>query len=220
MHDLRNPLNVVRLNLVVAREVADDAERVEVIDDAQAAAERAFGLVTDLLDVSAAEDGLLRVERGAIDVGALIARAAAAWSGAAGFARLDVETASIVAALDAKLIQRVLDNLLGNARRHLAPRGRIGVTVARAYDEVVITISNDGPTLPDAVRRTLFQKYAGESTSGRTRGLGLYFCRLVVEAHEGTIRETAPAEGVCFEIRLPIKPRGQTITDAAVRPPA
>lgn len=71
----------------------------------------------------------------------------------------------------------------------------------------MVAVSNDGPTIEPQIRESLFGKYTGDDPSARratTRGLGLYFCRLVVEAHAGTIQAAEVTQGARFEIRLPL----------------
>jgi signal transduction histidine kinase len=206
VHDLRNPLSAVQNNLDVALEDdLPDAERPEILRDARRATQRVIALVSDLLDTSAAEEGRLRLEPAPVDLPALCRDVAQHYSPALGaqYELCVTGDAHAQGLLDAKLVRRVLENIVGNATRYVPRGGRIELAVERRGDRLILAVANDGPTIPLAVRAWLFQKYAGDSHSGRTRGLGLYFCRLVVEAHGGTIRETQPAAGVRFEITLP-----------------
>jgi signal transduction histidine kinase len=62
-------------------------------------------------------------------------------------------------------------------------------------------VTNTGPQVSDSIRNTLFGKYV--RGGGGKRGMGLYFCRLVAEAHGGRIDYEAAADGPSFVVRLP-----------------
>ncbi len=114
--------------------------------------------------------------------------------------------APVTPAADPRLPRRVLENVVGNARRFIDESGVIAVEVERVGDRAVVSISNDGPSIPPDLRARLFEKATGEDKGRQasTRGLGLYFCKLVVEAHGGTIRVADPPTGARFEISLPL----------------
>jgi signal transduction histidine kinase len=64
-----------------------------------------------------------------------------------------------------------------------------------------ISVMNSGPQVPENIRSNLFGKYV--QGKGGKRGMGLYFCRLVAEAHGGRIDYEARDVGPCFVVRLP-----------------
>jgi signal transduction histidine kinase len=81
----------------------------------------------------------------------------------------------------------VLHNLVGNAARYCNQGGSIVVAAQRwnGDDSVEIAVTNSGPLIADNIRSQLFVKYV-RGTGGK-RGMGLYFCRLVAEAHGGRV---------------------------------
>jgi signal transduction histidine kinase len=91
---------------------------------------------------------------------------------------------------DEALIRRVLQNLIGNAIKFTPPGGRVWVS-ARSEDEpkrqVVLSVSDTGTGIPPEVQGHLFQKFVAGDQEGHGSGLGLAFCKLAVEAHEGRI---------------------------------
>jgi signal transduction histidine kinase/FixJ family two-component response regulator len=202
IHDLRGPLANAQLNQRCALELATEPDLIDALRDAASATDRAVALVSDLLDAAAAEDERLRLARAPIDLGALladVARSSRVRRGAA----IDTAVTSMILDVDRRLLQRVLENLLDNALRHCPPTGRVRLALRRDGSDAVVSVHNDGPPLPASARARLFEKYAGTVDDPRSRGLGLYFCRLVVESHGGTIDATTPATGVEFELRLP-----------------
>jgi signal transduction histidine kinase len=92
--------------------------------------------------------------------------------------------ADLMARFDPALVERVLHNLVGNAARYCNQGGTIAVCARRWKDDgsVEITVTNSGPLIADDIRSQLFVKYV----RGKG-GMGLYFCRLVAEAHGGGI---------------------------------
>jgi DNA-binding response OmpR family regulator len=106
---------------------------------------------------------------------------------------------------DQALIERVLHNLVGNASRYCKGPGRILIAARRLHDtdsdSVLITVANTGPLITTALADNLFSKYA--RGSGGKRGMGLYFCKLVAEAHGGRIDYEPTEIGPSFAIRLP-----------------
>ena len=83
--------------------------------------------------------------------------------------------------VDTVLIGQALVNLLDNAVRHSPPHGVITVRVERRDEQVVISVSDQGPGVPPADRETIFDRFAQLSTGGRA-GLGLTIAKTFVEA--------------------------------------
>ena len=107
------------------------------------------------------------------------------------------------ARFDTALVERVLHNLVGNASRYCNQGGSIVVAAVplNDADSARITVTNTGPQVPENIRSNLFGKYV--RGGGGKRGMGLYFCRLVAEAHGGRIEYEAAAQGPCFVLSLP-----------------
>ncbi len=202
VHDFRNVLTVAGTNVDLA--MGDDVsepDRQAMLGDAQGAIHRLTALVSDMLFVGAAEEGKLRLDRKRTDLLRLAEEALRQTVPKyANRVRVKTDPLGVVAMVDANLTRRVFENLLGNAARFSPPSEVIEVTLSTAGDRAVVTIENQGPRIPDEVRARLFQKYSRNQAGG----LGLYFCRLVVEAHQGTIRLGEPVRGTRFEISLPV----------------
>jgi signal transduction histidine kinase len=112
---------------------------------------------------------------------------------------------SVVA--DADLLRRVLENLVDNGLRH-APAGSCLTLSAELHpDGVELRVADQGPGIPAEQRETIFEPFmqgsAAEILSRTGRGLGLAFCRLAVQAHEGSIRVEDGNPGAVFCVRLP-----------------
>lgn len=109
-------------------------------------------------------------------------------------------------------LQRLLINLLVNARQATAEGGYVRVTLRANLEanEVVLTVRDNGTGIPPDVIHKIFDPYfstkSGPDKSGRGgTGVGLALCKEIVDAHRGRIRvETAVGKGTAFSIRLPI----------------
>jgi signal transduction histidine kinase len=111
---------------------------------------------------------------------------------------------------DGELLHRVLQNLIDNALRHNPTGGTVRLA-ARAGREglLELRVIDEGPGIPEDQRQVIFDKYKRlEQSEARTtsvrHGLGLAFCRLVVESHGGSISvEANHPQGSVFVVSLP-----------------
>jgi signal transduction histidine kinase len=101
--------------------------------------------------------------------------------------------------------------MLDNATRYAPRGGRCGISAKRNADSLVeIAIGNSGPPVPVADREQIFGRYfqveRRRASARANRGLGLYFCKLAVEAHGGTIHVEERGDlGAVFVARLPAR---------------
>jgi signal transduction histidine kinase len=113
----------------------------------------------------------------------------------------------LIANLDANLWQRLLDNLLSNALKFSPTNGRIGVRLmALADGHFRLEVSDEGPGIPPEYRQTIFDKFqivAARQRDVKQVGLGLAFCRLVAEGHNGRISVTDnEPQGAVFVVEV------------------
>ena len=215
VHDLRNPLSVVlaQLDVALPRLAAIPGVTDEVLDLAVAQPEalRLNGMINDLLVVAKLEKGYLRAEPKPTDVYDLLHAAAVAVKADASSHAVRVEVdadADLTAAVDVLLMRRLLDNLMRNAVRCTRAGDRILLAAQADGPNLRIVVRNSGPPVSEVARARLFEKFAsvgGDRSKGF--GLGLYLCRLVAEAHHGTIALVdRPEWSVSFETVLPAAP--------------
>jgi PAS domain S-box-containing protein len=110
---------------------------------------------------------------------------------------------------DAEQLHRALLNLLSNASKYTAKRGRIDVEIAVAKARVRIAITDTGIGIPHDEQAQLFDRFFRASTARDLaisgNGLGLAIVKSIVDLHSGTITvESAPANGSCFTLELPL----------------
>jgi putative PEP-CTERM system histidine kinase len=108
---------------------------------------------------------------------------------------------------DAEQINKVVHNLLLNAYEALDGKGLIKVCTRINTDQVVFSVSDNGPGISsEFMENLLFQPF--KSTKRKGLGIGLYQCKTIVEAHLGKIEvKSEPEEGSTFTVYLPIRPQ-------------
>ena len=86
------------------------------------------------------------------------------------------------------LLSMVVTNLIGNAVKFGGPDAEITVTVEEEDGEVLVSVEDTGPGIPDEVKRLLFRRFERGLGHGRGEGLGLYIVRTLVERYGGNVR--------------------------------
>jgi signal transduction histidine kinase len=105
----------------------------------------------------------------------------------------------------------VLINLLDNATRHSPVDGIITVEARREQDQVVLSVTDQGPGIAPSQRQTVFERFAQLDKGGRA-GLGLTIAKTFVEAHGEEIwYEDAPNQGARFVLSLPLADERATL---------
>jgi signal transduction histidine kinase len=194
VHDLKNLIAVMRSSVDFGIDCAPDAEGLnEALVDAKGAGDRGLRLLANLLDVNRLETNRLVPARSPIEMSALFESALAHRTlqlRLRGLA-LEISTGQVgTVTADQDLLLRVIENMLDNAERYTPRGGRIALRAAVVNENLVqIRIGNSGPAIPAELREAIFEKYGQASMShGRMNlGLGLYFCRLAIQAHGGRI---------------------------------
>ena len=108
-----------------------------------------------------------------------------------------------------EMIAQMLDKLVANAVEFSSPRTPIVIRLERGDTELVLSVENQGPALPDSMRGRLFDSMVSvrsERVSDSPHlGLGLYIVRLIAEAHRGraTARNRDDGLGVIVSVALP-----------------
>jgi signal transduction histidine kinase len=215
VHDLRNPLTgiVAALNMVLDGYMGELLPpHRQVLTIAHDNSERMMKLVNAILDVSRLESGRMPVNLIAVSTADLIREAVQIQAALAHHKQIQLESdvphgLPLVRA-DLNLIQRVLQNLIGNALKFTPEGGCVRVTARLAHEpleaaSVLISISDTGPGIPLEIESQLFQKFVTGGQHEHGSGLGLAFCKLAVEAHGQRIWvENSAGQGATFTFSL------------------
>jgi K+-sensing histidine kinase KdpD len=110
---------------------------------------------------------------------------------------------------DRDFVAEILANLLDNADKYSAPGNVVSIDVRADQTEVVLSVRDSGPGIPDEALGRIFDKFyradGGDSQSSYGYGLGLYVCRSLVKAQGGHIwAENHPDGGAVFSFTLPV----------------
>ena len=213
-HELRTPLTVLRGSLEVALEEDRPAEEYrEAIGTALLEVRHLTRISQNLLFLTRGESGRVTLSFANLDLcrfGADTVRDLAPLASDRGL-ELSVSVASkpIYVFADAGRLQQVMHNLLENALRYTEPGGQIGVQVAAAPGEALLSVSDTGIGIPEADLPYVFERFFRSKASRQTNpggsGLGLSIVRWIVEAHKGRVTvESAPGKGSTFTVRLPV----------------
>lgn len=221
VHDMRGPLTEVLGFAELAQGDATDENRQKWLTHIRNGGDRLERMIQNLLGISKIESGQLELNLGPLDIGELIRQVIDEADVQLLLAEVKVDTHVIEPPLevvaDREILQRILGNLLTNAIKFSPSHQSILVTACRdpQRGEVVVAIEDHGPGIPDEHHLRIFEKFqqVGARDHGVKAGvgLGLAFCKLAVEAHEGHIAvESHPGKGSTFSICLPLSQNRHT----------
>ncbi|MFA6449732.1 MAG: GAF domain-containing sensor histidine kinase [bacterium] len=215
-HDLRSPLAAVKgfLNLFLDGYLGDMPDsQLNYVKKIDAACDRMYALVNDLLDVSAIEAGQLDLKIEPVDPSEYLRANFEANSVIANSKsikmKLDIEPGLPRVAMDAKRIDQVISNLISNAIKFSYPDTEITLGARRAGDFAVFYVADQGQGIPADELPLLFKEFGKTSvrpTSGeKSTGLGLSIVKRIAEAHSGSVGVTSDfGHGATFSFKLPL----------------
>jgi signal transduction histidine kinase len=218
VHDLKTPLTSVLATL----EMLADGDFGQVstsqrgaIADAESKSEDLLALIDDILEVARIEEANITLTLAPMAPGALLAELVHEWGHRFQQERTTVQISvaddAPVFVGDKGLIKRVFSNLIQNAITHSSRPIHLELSARRAGHGVLFTVTDNGPGIPPEYHEVIFRKFGQvelpRSPRTRSSGLGLTFCKLVVERHKGRIWvKSAEGQGSSFYIELPSDP--------------
>jgi two-component system, sensor histidine kinase and response regulator len=202
VHDLRSPLTGLRAYLDLLQMAADgNPEVMEYVAEGQKIAGRLTEMISQVLDVSRMESGQMPLSVKETDLSQVLPAAVATLGPPPSGITLEYEIPQKPVSIhcDPDLIGRVVVNLVGNAFKFTPRGGQVTLGLVGDADRVRITVTDTGPGIPPEFQGKVFEKFGqaplGQSSSSRSTGLGLTFCKLAVEAHGGRIGLEGPKGG-------------------------
>jgi len=179
-HDLRNPLNVAKARIELAKEQCDSKH----LDTAAGNIERSFDLIDDMLTLT--RQGQQVSEMEPIDIASFVE---SCWE------NVETAAATVVTDIDSPIhadpnrLRQLLENLMRNAIEH----GNEDVTVRVGSLPDGFYVADDGPGIPEDERENVFEP--GYSESHRGTGFGLAIVRRIAHAHDWEVQITESADG-------------------------
>ena len=221
VHDMRSPLTaIIGFSQLLLVRGFTPSESLEYVDTIHGQAQRLNSFINDLLMLAKMEHGKPILNRSAVDINQLVLqveknqRVIAQSREIALLVELPEESRQV--SLDANLFERVLDNLISNALKYSPPKSTVTLRVEFPRSEtdevqphgpsVRICILDEGPGIPEEYRSRIFDKFeivAMKREGTPQIGLGLAFCKMVVEAHGGRILVDAnEPTGAVFTVEI------------------
>ncbi len=213
-HELKTPLaSIAGFGETLERYQLSKDELSRVASMIRGEAGRLHDMVTVFLDLERLGAGHWDGEAGPVDLAALVEARLEILAAAAGARGL-----SITSSLDEgcrvtgvpPLLDRVVDNLVGNAIKYSKPGQEIAVDVHTRGDRIVLTVLDHGPGIPPESLARIFDRfYRVPGTEGSGAGLGLALVKDVVDWHGGCMTiDSEPGVGSVFTVSLPSPEEG------------
>lgn len=209
-HDLRRPLAAAVAAIGGLRAAGDnlsEADRHELLETADESLTTLSTLVTDLLDVSRVQAGVLAVSFEEVDAAAVVLGSLEELGLGPSEVDLSLDPDLPPLRADPVLLQRVLVNVLANAVRHAPDGTRVGVATRRDSGTAQLCIIDHGTGVPPGLRDDMFTPFQrlGDIDNTTGLGLGLALSKGFTEGMGGTLRpEDTPGGGLTMVISLPV----------------
>jgi signal transduction histidine kinase len=218
-HDLRTPLATMQgyiETLIIKDETLDPATRQQYLDTACKHADHLGKLIQGLFELALLDSGNATPAFEEFSLTELIHDVAQEFSLQADDARVSLqidppdEAVSVYA--DISLIQRVLENLVGNALRYTPEGGRVSISVRPAPAAVGVSVADTGAGISEKALPHIFDRFYSENREtdedGGSTGLGLAIAKRILELHGSEIRVTSEEQrGTRFDFDLPLQAR-------------
>ena len=217
VHDIRSPLSSILIHCDLLEEFIP--EGVDNLSLIRGESVRLSGFLTDMLMFAKMEHGRLMLVRSQVNIHEMAVGVYDSYSPIAQLKGvefvLDLPTDPIIISLDKNLWRRVLDNLVSNAIKFAPSSSIVTLRICQdvaddasndACSKLTVEVIDQGPGVPDEYRETIFDQFkiiASGRRDVKQVGLGLAFCKMVVDAHEGDIyvKPNTP-NGSIFTVKL------------------
>jgi signal transduction histidine kinase len=238
-HDLRSPLNSLRMQLqAVRKDMQQDAgtpccpkKMAARVESMERQTDRMLHMMDALMDITQMTAGRLELRRQELDLVGLVREAVATLDEELRQSRVEIRVhaeGAVEGAWDRLRLEQVVDNLLSNAVKY--GRGQpVDLTVSTEGNMAKLVVRDQGVGIAPEDQERLFERFErvcfDRDVTGY--GVGLWIVRRVVEAHGGSITvESRLGEGASFTVQLPLRsqadaqPRTPREIDPEGRPPA
>lgn len=197
-HEVRNPLAAIKIRVDLLREQEPGGHKAVLLGAVADEVERLDAVVDDLLTF--ARTGESRSE---VELGELVCKRVEASSPWAKHEHVEVSCRCehVMASLDARGLERVIDNLVRNAVEATPRGGKVDVVVGVEDGQIIVDVLDDGPGVLAEIVDDLFEPFVTTKDTGT--GLGLALSRTIVEAHGGALSYRRVAGRSAFRLSLP-----------------
>lgn len=208
-HDLKNPVQALLMTLKMLKDGMFgnlNAEQSEILTTAIESSDYMQKMIYSILATYKLDNGAIELKKSYIDVNELISKCINENSALAQSRSIKIVCKNKIEDkifADEIRLRRVIGNLLNNGLFHAFKNSELIINIKKTENNVIFEFSNFGAPIPDKIKAHIFEKYVtGESLTGT--GLGLYFSKKVIEAHDGKIYLQTEGEKISFIFELPI----------------
>jgi two-component system sensor histidine kinase CreC len=209
-HELKSPLSAIRGAAELLQEEMSPQQQARFIANIRQEAERIARIVDRMLELAKLENRRETPEMEPVELDAMVRTVAESAEPLLAGKDLKLEVAAadrLTVSGNAFLLHQALENLVHNAIEFSPRGGTVRVAVVPEGDRVTISVTDEGPGIPDYALGRIFERFysLGRPDSGRkSTGLGLNLVREVAASHGGTIRVTnRPEGGALAELGIP-----------------
>jgi len=218
-HDLKSPLAAIEgyLDVILAGSAGDDPARIrQMLERCKDRAQSLQALIRDLLDLTSLESGKISRHLEPLNLGEIV-------EGCVDLLRVTAEEKDIrlvvdapeglpAVEVDAREMEQVLTNLIGNGIKYNRPGGEVRVSLGAEGDWVRVDVADTGIGMAAEDASRIFDEFyrvrSEETSKISGTGLGLTIVKKIIDAHFGQIEVASePGKGSTFTVRLPL-PRG------------
>ncbi len=207
VHDLKQPLNIIVGALTIANRKIDNPDRLEkLLKMISNASTDLNEYILDILEFSKEDT----IEKSTVNIKSLLEQILEEYE----ISHADHNVKYIIldsidqtANIDKNQIRRVIKNLINNATDALEKSDtnepQISLSTTHENNQISITVSDNGPGIPEDIHETLFEAFVTKGKSSGT-GLGLAISKKFVDLHEGEISFNSSTSGTTFKVSLPL----------------
>ena len=227
VHDLKTPLT----SIIATLEMLADGDLGPVgvsqhgaLRDTENKAQELLHLIEDLLEVARIEETSIALDLEPLAPATLVTEIMQDWAlrlqQERAVTKIEVTADAPTFMADRALLKRVFGNLIQNSLVHSSTAVELRLFARTDPRGVLFTVADNGPGIPPQYHEVIFHKFESVKTPNvprvRSSGLGLAFCRLVVEAHGGRIWvQSTEGAGSAFHILLPVRPPSAPVARAS-----
>ena len=208
-HELRTPLTITKSSLEMLHTVQGASQHAHYLKRAEEGIERLRIILNAISESSRVEHNIQQLEHHEFDLSQLVNDITQAYQDTYQSHCFVAEISATRQKLNGspELIVQMLDKLVDNAREFAPLDSTISIRLKRELDHTILSVSNQGPLLPDSMQHQLFDSLVSvRSTKNDTEaphlGFGLYIVRLIADSHQATVRayNQRDMKGVVFEV--------------------
>lgn len=216
IHDLKVPLGNISGLAKMIRDYSDmeRSEIEELSNDIITSSDKMLGIIVDLLDINAVEEGKIRTEIAEIDISEIVSKTFYSFKDTADQKKIkfvgNFADAGAVAETDTKCLLHIIDNLVSNAIKFTEPGKSVTLGVQDGEEYVTVSIADEGQGFTEEDKEKMYSRFqrlsARPTGDENSSGLGLSIVKLYVDLIQAKISlDSTPGEGSTFKLKLPKK---------------